>query len=123
MMMSLLLTTFSFIVASDDRGDNIRVVIPSKEVLKQRLAQGGLEHFAKKSALIKNLSGHTKHVATVALAVESSLRNYEKTMKNTEKTCNKQELREFLLKAFLQDTPGALDELEKRGYYVPSRKE
>ncbi len=120
-MTGLLLISVSSIFASDDRGMNVRVLMPSKEMLKERLRLIGLEHFAKKTSLIKSLSGQTKHVATIALAVEASVRNYEKMMKSAGKEFDKQETKELLLQALLQDSPGAFQELQKRGYYVSER--
>lgn len=122
MMMSLVLTSISLIVASDDRGINVRVIMPSKEVLEARLTSCNLEHFAKKGSLIKSLSGQTKHVATVALTVECSVRSYEKTVKNLRKEFDRQETKKLLLQALLQDSPGALHELQERGYYEPILK-
>ncbi len=97
------------------------VQIPSAEILKKRLADVGLEHFAEKTSIVKNLAGQSKEPIGVAMSIERAISDYAEYIKNPIVLTTTNMLKPQMFEAILKDYPEALKELAGHGFYKASK--
>jgi hypothetical protein len=100
----------------------ITVTLPSASVIHQRLKELGLEHFMEKTGIDKELGGAKKYPLGVALAVELSLFDYAKYLKDPKADFVLTRVKPSIIKAILRDSPAAIAELEKKGILTKEKK-
>lgn len=91
------------------------LTLPSVQVLKQRLAAHGFDHFEEKTQIAEKLGGQKKVPMGVAVAVELALHDYAQNLQNPMIAFMMQMRKPELLEILLQDFPDALTELRAHG--------
>ena len=101
-----------------------KVKMPSAKILTSRLSKIGMDHFIEKTNLVSNLANRELESIGVAVAVETSLYDYNENlgqglpahmarMMQVQMQLNKP----ILLRSLLEDYPEALTDLQQQGLY------
>ena len=94
------------------------VKLPSAQILNKRLKDmESLQHYLEKTRIDKELGDQELHPMGVVLSVELSLYNYAQSLKNPLMETLMQMRKPDIVKAILQDSPQAISELEKQGFF------
>jgi hypothetical protein len=87
------------------------ITMPSAQVLNERLSGIGLQHFAEKTDLIKQLAGDSHPLSIVMFAVDKSVSEYNARLYNTGTAEAEKPTMPTVVKVLLQNYPGVLDML------------
>ena len=117
-----LLAISSCVVAMD-----VKVKMPSRSVLLERLGSIHMAHFAESTKLVNELAGQQRYPFSVVVALNLSIYDYheflteegrsEEFLKATRALMN--EHRSEILGVLSQDFPKVLSQLRKEGFYKP----
>jgi len=107
-----------------EKSNNI-IIMPSAEILQNRLDKLGLKDFAEKTNIVGQLAGQRKAPLIVAIAVEIAYINYAENLRNsTPKQAFQATIIETsmatkpsVFEALLKDHPNALEELKNTLFY------
>jgi len=89
------------------------VTLPKASVLKDRLLEGGFDHFLEKTKLDEKLSGKKLHPLGVSLSVELALYDYAQDLNNPMMAMLMQKRKPQLFEIILKDFPKTLEKLKK----------
>ena len=90
------------------------VRLPHAKVLRQRLSENGFDHFMEKTEIIASLTDRELDVLGVIIVVNQSLYAYYQYLKNPMTIMTIEMRKTDLLELILQDSPDALEDLEKK---------
>ena len=93
----------------------MRIKLPSAEILQERLNDMGLEYFREKTELHQQLGNKTLHPMGVAVAVELALADMSKIVKMPMMDELLQMCKSEIIETILKDDPEAIAELKKTG--------
>ncbi len=91
------------------------VKMPDEKTLNKRMANIGMNHFAEKTGIVKQMAGQQKEALAVVMAVELALYDYAELVKNPAVTITANMNKNMVIEAFLQDHPEKLQELAQQG--------
>ena len=98
------------------------VQLPSAELLRQRFAEIGLDHFVEKTTIVKDLAGQSKEPLGVAMSIELAMSDYAECLKNPIVAMTTNMLKPAMFEAILKDHPAALNELAGYGLYKSAKQ-
>jgi hypothetical protein len=91
------------------------IILPSAEILEQRLQAIGLHHFLEKTKLHRVLGNQEKYPLGVAVETELALYDYNEYMQDQIIAVQMQMHKPLILEALLQDHPEAIENLKLYG--------
>jgi len=102
--------------AEDKKGDKV-VIMPSKEILSQKLVKHDLKHFMEKTELVTSLADKKLQPLGVAMLLELALDGYSRSVESMQVGVMMQVSKSDIFEVLLQDAPTALQELAVCGLY------
>lgn len=103
-----------------------KITMPTKQIIIKRLVSSHLEIYLVNSPIASQLADKEKTPAEVVTAIDESFNDVHRSLaaKTTPAVAVKlmvhmRVLKPKIIKALLQDEPGALDDLARQGLYVP----
>lgn len=94
----------------------VLVKMPNGEIINKRLNEIGFEHFADNTGIADELADKELQANQIVTILKNSFHEYAKHMPRPELTVAQMEIdKPYILEALLQNSPEALQELEKQG--------